>query len=85
MVEKFSQSKLITVTFKDGEVSKEQLEGLGQVLEHSRHQGGPEGGPGIGEKVSNEILNQFEVDDINIEEVPIEEVIEKVFKSEEMK
>jgi ABC-type uncharacterized transport system ATPase subunit len=31
-------------------------------------------------KASNEILTHYDVDDINIEEVPIEEVIEKVFQ-----
>ncbi len=85
VVEKFSQFKLITVTFEDGEVSKEKLEGFGQVQEHSRHKAILRVARESVKKVSNELLNHFEVDDINIEEVAIEEVIEKVFKSGETK
>jgi ABC-2 type transport system ATP-binding protein len=80
VVEKFSQTKLITVTFKNGGVSREQLTGLGEVLEHSKVKSVLKVSRDQVKKSSNELLNQFDVDDINIEEVPIEEVIEKVFK-----
>jgi ABC-2 type transport system ATP-binding protein len=80
IVEKFSQAKLISVTFKDGGVLKEPLAALGEVLEHGRHKAVIKVPRENVKKTSNELLNQFDVDDINIEEIPIEEVIEKVFK-----
>jgi ABC-2 type transport system ATP-binding protein len=83
VVEKFSQSKLITVTFKDSGVTNEQLSKLGQVLEYSSVKAVLKVPREQVKKASNEILNQFDVDDIDIEEVPIEEVIEKVFAGAE--
>ncbi len=80
VVERFSQFKLITVTFENGEVSREQLEALGHVEELTPHKAVLRVARESVKKASNEILNRFDVDDINIEEVPIEEVIEKVFK-----
>jgi ABC-2 type transport system ATP-binding protein len=80
VVERFSQFKLITVTFENGEVSREQLEALGHVEELTPHKAVLRVARESVKKASNEILNRFEVDDINIEEIPIEEVIEKVFK-----
>ena len=83
VVEQFSQTKLISVSFKDGVVSREQLAALGEVLEHSKAKALLKVARENVKHASNEILNQFDVDDINIEEVPIEEVIEKVFKGSE--
>jgi len=83
VVEKFSQSKIITVTFKDGGVTNEQLSKLGQVLEFTGVKAVLKVPREQVKKASNEILNQFDVDDIDIEEVPIEEVIEKVFAGSE--
>jgi ABC-2 type transport system ATP-binding protein len=80
VVEQFSQSKLISVTFKNGGVDRAQLMGMGEILEHSKVKSILKVLRDNVKKVSNELLNQFDVDDINIEEVPIEEVIEKVFK-----
>jgi ABC-2 type transport system ATP-binding protein len=80
IVEQFSQTKLISVTFKDGGVSLDQLVPLGEVLEHGRHKAVIKVLRENVKQVSNSLLNRFDVDDINIEEVPIEEVIEKVFK-----
>jgi ABC-2 type transport system ATP-binding protein len=80
VVERFSQSKLITVTFEDDEVSREAFNSMGQLLEYTRHKAILKVPRELVKKVSNEILNQLNVDDINIEEVPIEEVIEKVFQ-----
>jgi ABC-2 type transport system ATP-binding protein len=83
VVEKFSQSKIITVTFKDGGVTNEQLSKLGQVLEFTSVKAVIKVARDQVKKASNEILNQFDVDDIDIEEVPVEEVIEKVFAGAE--
>ncbi len=80
VVERFSQSKLITVTFEDDEVSREAFNSMGQLLEYTRHKAILKVPRESVKKVSNEILNKLNVDDINIEEVPIEEVIEKVFQ-----
>ncbi len=83
VVEKFSQTKLITITFKNGGVSPEQLSAFGKVLENTKVKAVLEV-PREGVKgASNGILSRFDVDDINIEEVPIEEVIEKVFAGSE--
>ncbi len=83
VVEQFSQTKLISVTFKTGGVSREQLSGLGEVLEITPVKAVLKISRENVKKASNAILNQFDVDDINIEEVPIEEVIERMFKSSE--
>ena len=85
VVEQFSQTKLISVTFKTGGVSREQLSGLGEVLEITPVKAVLKISRENVKKASNAILNQFDVDDINIEEVPIEEVIERMFKSSEGK
>lgn len=79
VVEKFSQYKLVTVSFKDGEIPKEKLMGLGEVVEHTKVKAILKVPREKVKTASNDLLNQFDVDDINIEEVPIEEVIEKVF------
>jgi ABC-2 type transport system ATP-binding protein len=79
VVEKFSQSKLVTVSFKNGTISKEQLSPLGDVVEHTQGKAILRVPRDRVKRTSNDLLNQFDVDDINIEEVPIEEVIEKVF------
>ncbi len=80
VVEKFSQSKLITVSFKNGNISKDQLAPLGNVLEYTQVKAVLKVPRDQVKKTSNDLLTNFEVDDINIEEVPIEEVIEMVFK-----
>ena len=85
VVEKFSQSKLITVSFKNGEVEKEKLADFGQILEYTQVKAALKVPRENVKKVSNELLTKFDVDDINIEEVPIEEVIEKVFADSETK
>jgi ABC-2 type transport system ATP-binding protein len=84
VVEKFSQSKVISVTFKTDGVGAAQLTSLGQVVQHSGLKAVLKVGRDQVKRVSNELLNQFDVDDINIEEVPIEEVIEKVFNDSEV-
>ncbi|HVZ81277.1 MAG TPA: ABC transporter ATP-binding protein [bacterium] len=80
VVEKFSQSKLVTVSFKDGEIPREKLSVFGDLVEHTRVKAILRVPRDKVKNASNELLNQFDVDDINIEEVPIEEVIEKVFE-----
>jgi len=80
VVERFSQTKRITITFKDGGVSPEQLAVFGKVLESTKVKVVLQVPREEVKKASNEILSRFDVDDINIEEVPIEEVIEKVFE-----
>ncbi len=84
VVEKFSQSKIISVTFKTGEITKEKLQAMGEVLEYTQVKAVLKVLRENVKKVSNELLTGFDVDDINIEEVPIEEVIEKVFKGSEV-
>ncbi len=80
VVEQFSQTKLISVTFKNGGVSREQLTSLGEVMELTKVKAVLKVPRENVKKASNAILTDFDVDDINIEEVPIEEVIERMFK-----
>ncbi|HET9869096.1 MAG TPA: ABC transporter ATP-binding protein [bacterium] len=79
VVEKFSQSKLVTVSFKDGGISREKLAPLGDLVEHTGVKAVLRVPRDRVKAASNDLLTHFDVDDINIEEVPIEEVIEKVF------
>ena len=79
VVEKFSQSKLVTVSFKDGLVPVDKLSSLGEMVNQTGAKAVLKVARDKVKNASNELLNQFDVDDINIEEVPIEEVIEKVF------
>jgi viologen exporter family transport system ATP-binding protein len=83
VVEKFSRSKIISVTFKDAAVPAVRLEALGEVLEHSAAKTVLKVPREKVKQAANELLTLFDVDDIDIGEVPIEEVIEKVFKDSE--
>ncbi len=80
IVERFSESKLITVTFED-DVLRADLTPFGEVVEYERHKAVLKVGRDGIVKVSEELLKRLKVNDINIEEVPIEEVIGRAFSS----
>ena len=80
VVDRFADSKLITIHCEDRtEVSSERLEKYGEVVE--------KGPSGIRLKVKRErvipvckaLLDELPVNDIDIQEVPIEEVIRRIF------
>jgi ABC-2 type transport system ATP-binding protein len=83
IIGKFSASKLISLTFENGGVSKEDLSQFGEVLECEKMKAVLKVKREEVTKVSNQILEKWSVLDINIEEVPIEEIIQKVFVSSE--
>ncbi len=82
VVERFSETKRITVTFED-DAPREALAAYGEVVEYEPHRAVLRVGRDGIAKASGELLARFRVDDINIEEVPIEEVIERAFSSGE--
>jgi ABC-2 type transport system ATP-binding protein len=83
IIGKFSASKLISLTFENDGVSKEDLSRFGEVLECEKLKAVLKVKREEVTKVSNQILEKWPVLDINIEEVPIEEIIQKVFVSSE--
>ena len=83
IIGKFSASKLISLTFENGGVFKEDLSQFGEVLECEKLKAVLKVNREEVTKVSNQILEKWSVLDINIEEVPIEEIIQKVFVSSE--
>jgi ABC-2 type transport system ATP-binding protein len=79
---RFADHKVITLQFEGASVSPERCAGWGEVVEQ---------GPGTLKlrvkrdrviPVCKELLDVFAVKDIDIEEVPIEEVIRRVFQRE---
>jgi ABC-2 type transport system ATP-binding protein len=85
IIGKFSASKLVTLTFENGGVPKEDLAKFGEVVEFEKLKAVLKVNREDVTKVSSQILSKWAVLDINIEEVPIEEVIQKVFVSSEAK
>jgi ABC-2 type transport system ATP-binding protein len=83
IIEKFSASKLVTLTFENGVVEKAQLAQFGEVLEYEKLKAVLKVKREDVARISAKILDQWSVLDINIEEVPIEEIIQKVFVSSE--
>ncbi len=75
---KFSASKLVTVVFENGGVPRDQLQKFGEVVRFERHKAVLKVRREEITRISNTLLNQFQMSDINIEEVPIEEVISQV-------
>jgi ABC-2 type transport system ATP-binding protein len=80
VVEEFSASKRVTLTFDGGQLTKQDLEPFGEVVEFESHKAVLQVPRGDITRISAEILGRWEMNDINIEEVPIEEVIGKVFE-----
>jgi ABC-2 type transport system ATP-binding protein len=80
IVERFSESKRVTVTFED-EISREELAPYGEVVAFERHKAVLKVEREGIVRVSEALLKRLKVEDINIEEVPIEEIIGKAFAS----
>jgi ABC-2 type transport system ATP-binding protein len=79
VMEKFSVSKMVTVVFGDDGVTREKLQGFGELVDFSKHKAVLRVRRDEVPRVSNALLTQFTLNDITIEEVPIEEIIGQVF------
>lgn len=81
LVTKFAKEKIIKVVLKTNE-KVEELEKIGEIRKFNFPEviiAVPRSTTAI---AASELLQNFSVDDLTIEEVPIEEVIRKVFKGE---
>lgn len=78
IVKKFSQEKLISVTFEKP-VDIKKLEKLGRVEKYETQSAMVAVPLEKSNKVAAQLLESFPVDDLNIEEVDIEEIIRRVF------
>ncbi len=81
IVEKFAATKLISAVLGKGGAPREALETLGEVVAYGPTKIVLKVPREAVARVSNSLMNQYPVDDITIEEVPIEEIIEKAFAS----
>lgn len=79
IVEKFSASKRVTLSFSEGEPPREELERFGTVVDLQPHKAVVQVPREDITRISGEMLARWKMDDINIEEVPIEDVIGRVF------
>jgi ABC-2 type transport system ATP-binding protein len=80
VVEGFSASKRVTLTFDDGRLGKSDLERFGEVVEFQPHKAVLQVPRGDITRISAEILGRWKMDDISIEEVPIEDVVGAMFE-----
>jgi ABC-2 type transport system ATP-binding protein len=83
VVGRFSQTKMVKVIFEKEVADRGQLAAFGEVVDFSGNKASLKVGREEAAKVSNGLLNKFQVADITIEEVPIEEVIGMAFASAE--
>ncbi len=78
LIERFVDEKVLTVRFA-AEVEKQALEAFGSISEFRAEEVVLRIPRSSVPHVASEILNRFEVVDLNIEEVPIEDVIRMIF------
>lgn len=78
VVKKFSNEKLLTVTFAKG-VTREQIEPLGKIDSFDQRTAKIIVPLSKTQAVTARLLQEFEVEDLNIEEPQIEEIIRNVF------
>ena len=78
VIDRFARNKILTVVFEEI-VTKKALATIGEVIEFE----GPQAKILVARKdtarKSIELLQKYKVDDINIEEPPIEAIIREVF------
>ena len=75
---KFAKNKIIKLDFEK-EVDKEKLAAFGKILEYSPHQSTIEIERVKAAQTTSEILENFPVVDLSIEEPPIEDIIRQIF------
>ncbi len=81
VVKKYSKHKFLSVVF-DSEVSKEKLSKLGKIREWDFPKAVISVPRDESTKVAAKLLDQFPIDDINIEEPDIEDIIRDVFSGD---
>lgn len=80
IIDKYARNKILSLTFT-GEVTKKQLEKFGQVKSLELPQATLLVPRKQATKLAADIITQLPIDDINIEEPPIEAIIREVFQS----
>ncbi len=73
--------KTLTLTFKD-EVSKKDLKGLGKIIKYEDLRVTLSVKRKNASRVASQALEKFPVTDLNIEDIPIEETIKKLFQGQ---
>jgi ABC-2 type transport system ATP-binding protein len=82
IIEQFSSHKLINVRFANGQPT-DTLDQIGQIV----RQDGPEISFQVARvdvpRIAGRLLREYNVEDINIQEPPIEDVISEVFQTQQ--
>lgn len=76
-----SSQKILTLTFKD-EISKKDLKGLGKIIKYEDLRVTFSVSRKKVSQVASQALKRFPVTDLNIEDIPIEETIKKLFQDQ---
>lgn len=78
IIRKYSEHKYLTVVFNQ-EVTKERLIRLGKIISYEPTNVTLAVNYGNSNKIAAQLLNDFPVEDLNIEEADIQEIIRKLF------
>ncbi len=80
IIDKYARNKILSLTF-DKDVKQQDLAKFGQVKSFELPKATILVPRKAATKVAADIIRQFPIDDINIEEPPIEAIIREVFQS----
>ena len=83
IIKKYAKNKLLTVIFSKA-VEKEKLQQFGQIKEYDNLKVRIAVAKESSNKVASKILNDFPVEDINIEDPEIETIVRFIFKSKKV-
>jgi len=83
VIDKYARNKILTITFSQ-EVSKHDLEAIGQVRRYDHPTARIYVPRSLAPKKAAQLLQTFPVIDLNIEEPPIEAIIREVFSHQKM-
>lgn len=78
IINKYARNKILSLTLENS-ITKNDLEQFGTVKSFKNNQATLIVPRKEATKIASKILNQFKVNDLNIEEVPIEVVIREIF------
>ncbi len=81
LVEQFAAEKMLTIKFTE-KVEKHELEAMGVITDYAAEQASLRIPRAKIAAVAGECLGRFQVADITIEEVPIEDIIRQIFSRE---
>jgi len=76
-----NSQKTLTLTFKD-EVPRKDLKGLGKIIKYEDLRVTLSVNRKKASQIASEALKRFSVTDLNIEDIPIEETIKKLFQNQ---